>query len=141
MLNRKERRKMLHVPRAKTDQQAADNQPTPNGTLTASNRATSEAIPITTRLLNFIEQPLVTSAFGILGGLVGLLFYTPVLIVCGLCVALGFHRAKVVAGKSLWRVQIPAYAVLVVLTIGCGYGLHSLIQSKLVEANISIADL
>ena len=63
--------------------------------------------PLHRGLLEFIEQPLFTLAVGIVGGIVGLLIYSPVLAVCGLCVILAFHRAKVVTGHSLWRVRVP----------------------------------
>ncbi len=71
----------------------------------------------------------------------GALFYAPVLTVCGVCIVLGFHRAKVVSGKSVFGVQVPVYILLTVL-IGAGlYDLRVMLQSKLREANVSIADM
>jgi hypothetical protein len=68
------------------------------------------------RLLEFIEHPLFTLSVGIVGGIVGVFLYAPLFVVCGLCVALAFHRARVVVGKSLW-VVLPSYAVLCGLVI------------------------
>jgi len=92
------------------------------------------------RLLDFIEQPLVTLPLGTIGGIVGTLFYAPVLIVCWFCILLGFHRAKVVSGQRL-RVQIPSFLLLAVVTGAGLYSLHIRVQSELQKANISIADL
>jgi hypothetical protein len=95
--------------------------------------------PVHQRLLDFVEQPLFTLPIGIIGGLVGVFFYAPVLTVCGLCVFLAFHRAKVVAGESLWRVQVPVYAVLCTIVVSGLYGLHVVIRNQLAEANISLS--
>src|SRR5882757_3678283 len=64
--------------------------------------------------LNFIEQPLFLWAAGLLGGVLGLFIFTPILIVFGGCVLLAFHRAGVVHGKRLW-VQIVSYAAIMCL--------------------------
>jgi len=90
--------------------------------------------PIRQRLLAFVEQPLFTLSVGIIGGIVGLFLYSPVLAVCGVCVILAFHRAKVVNGESFWKVQIPSYVVLCSVVIVSLYGLHLVIQKKLAEA-------
>jgi hypothetical protein len=92
------------------------------------------------RLFDFVEQPLVTLPLGIIGGIVGTLFYAPVLVICGICILLGFHRAKVVAGRRL-RVQLPAYLLLAVVTAVGFYGLHIRVQRALQKANMSISDL
>lgn len=72
------------------------------------------------RLFDFAEQPLVLGAFGVLGGIVGALVYWPVFIVCGICVLLGFHRARVVDGRS-WAVQIPSYALIFTIVVVAGW--------------------
>ncbi len=97
--------------------------------------------PLHRGLLEFIEQPLFTLAVGIVGGIVGLLIYSPVLAVCGLCVILAFHRAKVVTGHSLWRVRVPSYFLLTLVVALALYGLHSLINKKVTEANMSLSQL
>jgi hypothetical protein len=85
------------------------------------------------KLLDFIEQPLFTLPVGIVGGIVGVLLFAPVLVVCGVCVILAFHRAKVVAGKSIMRVQTPSYALLSIFTIASLYGVHHLIQHQVAD--------
>jgi len=92
------------------------------------------------RLLDFIEQPLFLAAVGILGGLVGVLIYAPILAICGACIVLAFHRAKVVSGCPKLPVQVPAYVVLSLIVAASLYSLHSLIQRKLSEANISLVN-
>ena len=95
--------------------------------------------PLGQRLLEFVEQPLFTLPVGIVGGIVGLLFYTPMLALCGLCVLLAFHRAKVVSGESVLRIQLPAYVVLSVVVMASLYGLHVVVMHKLAEDNASLA--
>jgi hypothetical protein len=95
--------------------------------------------PLRHRLLDFSEHPLFTTSIGVLGGIVGLLLYAPVLVVCGICVMLAFHRARVVAGMSVHRVQAPAYVLLGAIVFGSLYGLHVVIGSELKEANRSLA--
>jgi hypothetical protein len=97
--------------------------------------------PLHHRLLDFVEHPLLTLPVGILGGIVGILLYAPVLAVCGLCVVLAFHRAKVVSGESVWRVQIPAYVVLCGIVVLSLYALHNVIDRKLADSNVSLSKL
>src|ERR1700722_9047244 len=92
------------------------------------------------RLLDFVEQPLVTLPLGIIGGIMGTLFYAPILFLCGICILFGFHRAGVVKGRK-FAVQIPSYLLLGVLSMSVLYGIHLVIQRGLRNANISIAEL
>jgi hypothetical protein len=92
------------------------------------------------RLLDFIEQPLFTLSLGVVGGIVGVLLYAPILVLCGVCVILAFHRAKVVSEEDLW-VQVPTYVVLSALVVGSLYGLHIVIEKKLAEANTTFSQL
>jgi hypothetical protein len=80
------------------------------------------------RLQDFFEHPLVWGPLGIIGGLVGLFFYPPVLIICGFCILLAFHRAKVVVGKSR-KTQVCAYILLFTLTLAALYGIERLIKT------------
>lgn len=89
----------------------------------------SPPVNLLQRLLNFLEQPLVTLALGIIGGMVGIFVYAPVLILCGLSILLGFHRARVVSGYSR-RWKVIAYLLLTsVISVGL-YGLQIVIQRK-----------
>jgi hypothetical protein len=52
------------------------------------------------RFLDFIEQPLFLVVVSIIGGIVGVLVYTPVFLVCDICVILALHRSGAVADKG-----------------------------------------
>jgi hypothetical protein len=60
-----------------------------------------------TRFIKFLEHPWVLLVFGVLGGIVGLI-YTPVLFISVLCILGAFHRSSVVKGLK-WTVQILSY--------------------------------
>ena len=68
--------------------------------------------------------------FGIVASLVIGAFIWPVLILCGLFVLLAFRRAKVVSGRSVWKVQIPGYLTLAILFSGASF----LIQREMKNA-------
>ena len=80
-------------------------------------------------LLDFIEHPLLLWAAGVLAALVAYFIY-PVLAVCGVCVMLAFHRAKVVEGLRL-RWQIISYSVLFVVTTTGLLGVSILIKRQI----------
>jgi hypothetical protein len=90
------------------------------------------------RLLDFIEQPLVLSAVGVVSGIVGVLIYTPIFIICAFCILLGFHKAGVVSGLRL-RVQIVSYfALMALLSIG-GYFLYGALDTAFVRSQTAFA--
>lgn len=88
--------------------------------------------------LEWLESSWFTLPVGILGGIVGVFLYAPVLIACGLCVILGFHKKKVVSGCDFWRVQIPVYLILYLVVSGALLGIHRGVQKELRAANISL---
>lgn len=92
------------------------------------------------RMLDFIEHPLVLGALFLVGGIVGALIFTPVFVLCGISVLLGFHRSAVVSRKSL-KIQVPIYTALSLMIAGCGYFLTQTIQKELAKAQVSFADL
>ncbi|MGB7624153.1 MAG: hypothetical protein WBN92_17540 [Terriglobia bacterium] len=93
------------------------------------------------RLVDFLEQPLFLTPVGIIGGLMGMFFYTPVLAICGICILLAFHRAKVVSGRPIFKVQFPTYVLVFVFTFTGLYVAKLLVTRKLREMNISIPEL
>lgn len=93
---------------------------------------------LTHRLFLFFEHPLFWGPIGIVGGLVGLFFYTPILVLCGACVLLAFHRAGVVSGARL-RTQIMAYSIVAVISGASLYGLRVLIQKHAPDIGQEIA--
>jgi hypothetical protein len=80
--------------------------------------------------MDFLEQPWVMWATGITGSIVGTLFCAPILALLGLCIVVGFHKARVVSDKPT-PFQVVAYLVLVAATVGSLYALHVKIQGKL----------
>jgi len=90
------------------------------------------------RLLLFFEHPLFWGPIGIIGGLVGLFFYTPILFVCGACVLLAFHRVGVVSEKPT-RTQIMAYILLSLTTVLSLYGARVLIKTHSPDIGKDIA--
>ncbi|HYT21379.1 MAG TPA: hypothetical protein VEW05_14265 [Candidatus Polarisedimenticolia bacterium] len=84
----------------------------------------------TARIFDFIEQPLVLGALFALGGIVGALIYTPIFIMCALCILLGFHRAGVVSGRSL-KLQAPVYLGLALLLSIGGYFIYGALDTAL----------
>jgi hypothetical protein len=66
----------------------------------SSQTMVSETKTVWQRLIDFVEQPLFLWSLGILGGFVGLFIFTPLLIVCGICILLAFDRAMVVHGET-----------------------------------------
>ena len=71
----------------------------------------------------------------------GIVLYAPVLVVCGVCVILAFHRAGVVRGEALWRVQLPSYVLLSGLVVSVLFGLHVMLDRKFAQSNISLSNL
>jgi hypothetical protein len=67
------------------------------------------------KLLLFFEHPWITSALFTVGGLVGTLYFTPLLVLSVAGILLAFHRVGVVKGQRL-GLQIVAYSVLVTVT-------------------------
>jgi hypothetical protein len=82
------------------------------------------------KLLLFFEHPWVMGPISIIGGIVGVLFYTPVLIFCGIGIMLAFHRVEVVK-KRKWPIQVAAYVGLFVITFLVLYGAGSVIRKSL----------
>ena len=98
-----------------------------------------ESTSLTHRLFLFFEHPLFWGPIGIVGGLVGLFFYTPILVVCRACVLLAFHRAGVVSGSRM-RTQILAYGGFAVVAGAALYGLQVLIKTHAPDLGKEIAE-
>ena len=92
------------------------------------------------QLFGFVEQPLFIAALGILGGLVGLFLYAPVLVACGIAVLLAFHRAKPAVGLGPWT-KAAVYLLACVIVMGLLYVLHLRLDRKLAESNTTLAKL
>lgn len=90
------------------------------------------------KLLDLFEQPLFLWSAGIVGGLVGLFLFTPVLFVCGCCFVLAFHRAKVVQGDPP-KTQIISYVVLICVVAALLWYARQLIKANLPNSPSEIA--
>jgi hypothetical protein len=66
------------------------------------------------RVLGFLEQPLFLVVVSTIGGIVGVLAYAPIFMVCVLCIPLALHRSKAVADKSR-LVQLTWYCLTVLV--------------------------
>ncbi len=73
------------------------------------------------RMVAFVEQPLFLLPCGIIGGAVGLLIYTPAILITAACFVGAFHRTEVVKGYSR-KVQAPAYFGIFAIAFAFGYG-------------------
>ncbi|MGB7589857.1 MAG: hypothetical protein WBO19_01285, partial [Terriglobia bacterium] len=104
------------------------SQPREESTAVESKHQTRKK-PLFQRLLDFIEHPLFLGAVFLVGGLVGMFFFTPILMICGCCILLAFHRAKVVEGEKP-LVQVAAYLLLFALTTGSLYEVGIIIRKK-----------
>ena len=60
-------------------------------------------------------HPWVLTGLSIVAGIVGVIFYTPVLVLCVACVLLAFHRSKVLRGHG-YLYQFNAYAIVMLLS-------------------------
>ncbi|MGP0018423.1 MAG: hypothetical protein ACLPHP_07640 [Candidatus Sulfotelmatobacter sp.] len=98
--------------------------PTINPTLTKDPQ-NGKSLPH--RVLDVIEQPLFTTPFGIVGGIVGTFFYTPICLVCDTCVLLALHRSKAVADKNK-KTQVFIYALLFLATTAVLIGVSHYVQ-------------
>ena len=78
------------------------------------------------RFVRFLEHPWMLWVFGVIGGIVGLI-YTPALFVVAAAMVGAFHRERVVEGMS-WKIQVPAYLVIFGFSIGLAYGTATLIK-------------
>ena len=67
------------------------------------------------RIVRVVEQPLALAAICIVSGVVGLVYFSPVLAVCGLLFGVGLHRSRALEGLSV-KVQIPIYAIVLAVT-------------------------
>jgi hypothetical protein len=93
------------------------------------------------RILVFLEQPLFILSVSGIFGIVGTLFYSPVLIICGVCIILAFQRSGLVAGLPILPTPFSAYVVLCISTIVLLWAAHSSIQAGLNKTDISTANL
>jgi hypothetical protein len=96
--------------------------------------------PVHQRLLEFFEQPLFLLAASVIGGIVGFVLYPPVFALCGVCVVLAFHRAKVVSEES-WPVQGLSYLALCCFVVWGLYALHWKLDKRLADSNMSFSQL
>src|ERR1700691_337218 len=83
----------------------------------AFRKPMEETKTIADKLLAFFEHGWVLAVLGLILTVLSI-FYIPVLIGCGILIALAFHRVGVVKGSPVLKVQLPAYSVLCVVLTG-----------------------
>lgn len=89
-------------------------------------RSSSGRDRLSARIIRLIEQPLFLTAFSILAGIVGLIYF-PFLAVVGLCIVVAFHRARVVEGYS-WKIKLFSYATIFAVTLAGLYGVSVILK-------------
>lgn len=94
---------------------------------------------LSNRLLSFIEHPLFLAAFGIIGGIVSLV-YRGFLILLGLCIVAAFHRAGVVKGRPR-KTQAISYFLIFIGSAATMLWLGNLIKRSVhIPTSSEIAD-
>jgi hypothetical protein len=91
-------------------------------------------------ILAFIEQPLFLAAVSFMVGIVGLVFYTPVLVVSGVFILLALHQSHIVSGKHL-LVQFVAYASIGCVVVFAFWGIKVALAGQSRRAAVEIANL
>jgi hypothetical protein len=81
------------------------------------------------RFFDFIEQPLFLVVVSILGGIVGVVLYTPILLVCDVCILLALHRSRSVADLKR-SVQFGIYGALFIVCTGILFWMGNLLQNR-----------
>ena len=66
-------------------------------------------------LLEYVEHPVILAGLLIIGGIAGLIFFTPILLLCEACLLLALHGSKVLQGRGKLY-QGTAYSILFLLT-------------------------
>ena len=66
-------------------------------------------------LLEYVEHPVILAGLLIIGGIAGLIFFTPILLVCEACLLLALHSSKLLQGRGKLY-QGAAYSILFLLT-------------------------
>ncbi len=84
-------------------------------------------------VVDVVEQPLVITALAILAALVDIISHVPTLLFVGFLVLLGFHRSRKLAGKDIWRIQVPSYIGLLVLVSVILFGVHGFLKAIIPE--------
>jgi hypothetical protein len=76
---------------------------------------------------DFVEHPLFLAGLSIIGAIVGVFLYTPVLLICEVCVLLALHRSKVLQGRGK-SYQVIAYGIVFLLSAPILWGVDFLVK-------------
>jgi hypothetical protein len=79
------------------------------------------------RFVDFIEHPLFLAGVSIVGAIVGVFLYSPVLLICEVCLLLALHRSKILRGRAKLY-QASAYGIALLLTAPLLWGLDVLVK-------------
>jgi hypothetical protein len=79
------------------------------------------------RFLDFVEHPLFLAGFSIIGAIVGVFTYTPVLLICEVCILLALHRSKVLQRRGRLY-QATAYGIVFLLSATLLSGIDILVK-------------
>jgi hypothetical protein len=81
------------------------------------------------RFFDFVEQPMLLATIGILGGIVGVILFAPVFLLCDIAALLALHRSRAVADKRL-RTQVFWYGFVFVLMTVVLFEVGILLRSR-----------
>jgi hypothetical protein len=81
------------------------------------------------RFLEFVEQPLFLVVISIVGGIVGVILYAPVFLLCDACLLLALHRSKAVADKR-FGINIAAYGIVFLVATTILFGVGALLRNS-----------
>lgn len=79
------------------------------------------------RFFDFIEHPLFLASVSIIGAIVGVFLYTPVLLICEVCILLALHRSKVLRGRGTLY-QASAYGIAFLVSAPLLWGVDVLVK-------------
>jgi hypothetical protein len=103
--------------------------PHPATDMGTSNRPSAvDGKSLAVRLVDFLEHPWMLAVFGVIGGIVGLI-YTPALFLLAAVMVGAFHRAKVVTGLG-WKIQLFCYVVIFAVSIAITDGTVALVKKS-----------
>ena len=103
-----------HAHASPKGQENRPTEPTPN---VAGGENQSAPDPQTPRdgLLDILEHPLILLILLIIGGLVGVIYFTPALVICEAAILLALHGSKILSGRAA-AIQAVVYGILFLAT-------------------------
>jgi hypothetical protein len=84
------------------------------------------------RFRDFVEHPFFLAAFSIIGGIVGVILYTPALLICAVCILLALHRSKILRGQGK-TFEVATYIIVFLITAPLLLGIGAWVKAPVRE--------